>query len=490
MATNITLKAYEDGVEKLSVTVNEGDPKYLISGYQQVLGFRILAGAASDWAFDNWSNGDNSVDIFTDPFTGAIVANLGVGWTQNAIAGLTTHFRINTNVMKPADKSVVLGLPLELATPATGTDITDQHCQITYTQRDVNTTNPIGLMLRGNQVTLTGYQGYIMQRRSVAGGIYDVSGVGDGPFLEQYEYIIGHYDYDTNTITTLATSGTLHGVDLDSGISAVTMKFTAVNISTAPPVADVEEHRTKLYACVRDKKASWASWKFSGTLRGMSVMDNLIVLSIERGDLIFVETIDISPVPGTRFLDCEILSADMATPVLASGITTWTLPFDIPDDPDHPLAIVNVSTGEPIVYNARSYNDKIDATGDFVATSVAIGLLYPTQWELSPIFLTESEPDGETVALTDGRLQIRHIEFNYANTGEFTVTVIPNTDDDTQSYEYTFDGSSDSEKGTFRVPVFGQNSKARITVGGTSHRPFAISNFSWTGYVSQITKRV
>lgn len=252
-----------------------------------------------------------------------------------------------------------------------------------------------------------------------------------------------------------------------------------------------ETTRTSLAACVRTKdNAAWGKWKFSGRLRSYSVLDNMLVLSIERGDTVFVETIDIGPVPGTRFLDCEILTADMDAPVLATGVTTWTLPFSITDDLDHPLTIVNTATGNAIATIARTLANKISATGDFTATDVAIGLLYPTQWELTPLFVTTQEAAGETIALTDGRLQIRHVEFNFTATGEFTVTVIPNTDDESQAYTYTYDGATDAAKGAYRVPVFGQNTKARITVGGTSHRPFAISNFTWTGYLSQITKRV
>lgn len=261
-------------------------------------------------------------------------------------------------------------------------------------------------------------------------------------------------------------------------------------VETLVPVVS-ETDRTSIAACVRTpKQAAWGKWKFSGTLRAYSVMDNTLVLSIQRGDTVFVETIDISPVPGTRFLDCEQVSAYMETPTLDTGVTTWRLFFDITDDPNYPLTVINTTTGEPITTLPRTYSNKISAVGDFTSTPVAIGLLYPTQWELSTLFVTTQGEQGETIALTDGHLQIRHVEFNYSATGAFTVTVIPNTEDPSQSYEYAFDGTSDAKSGTFRAPVLGQNSKARITVGGTSHRPFAISNFSWTGYISQLTKRV
>ncbi len=266
---------------------------------------------------------------------------------------------------------------------------------------------------------------------------------------------------------------------------------TAVLGFLVDPSLEQETDRTQIAVCVRTKQdAAWGKWRFSGILRAFSVMDNMLVLSIERADTVFVETIDISPVPGTRFLDCEVLSADMSAPVLDTDVTTWTLPFGMTDDPAYPLAIVNTDTGELIESLERTDATLISATGDYTATNVAIGLLYPAQWELTPLFVTTQEADGETIALTDGRLQIRHVEFNFNATGEFEVTVIPNTDDESQAYTYTYDGATDAEKGTFRVPVLGQNTKARITVGGTSHRPFAISNFTWTGYLSQITKRV
>lgn len=299
---------------------------------------------------------------------------------------------------------------------------------------------------------------------------------GTGTSPEQYHYVNGTQSRSEQVWSSATLS-------LEASF-VVADETTRTSIATC-----VRSTQKSLYASTQ-QQAAWGKWKFSGTLRAYSVIDNTLVLSIQRGTDLFIETIDISPVPGTRFLDCEILSADIDAPILDAGVTTWDLGFDIPVDPEHPLAVVNTGTGKLIPSLVRAYSNKISATGDFTATNVAIGLLYPTQWELSTIFLTEAQPEGSTIALTDGHLQIRHIEFNYSATGEFTVTVIPNTDDGTQSYEYTFDGTSNSEKGTFRAPVFGQNSKAQITVGGTSHRPFSISNFSWTGYISQITKRV
>ncbi len=280
-----------------------------------------------------------------------------------------------------------------------------------------------------------------------------------------------------------------HYVDGLQARSELVWSAVTLEVETLVPVND-ETLRTTLATCVRTKQPAWGKWKFSGNLRGYSILDNLLVLSIERSDIIFVETIDLSPVPQTRFLDCEVLTTDMAVPTLETGVTTWTLPFDIPVDSEHPMAVVNTDTGELIETLPRSFYSQISATGNFLSANVAIGLLFPTEWELGTIFYTDAQPDGSTVGLADGKLQLRHLEFNFSRTGGFTVTVIPNTDDPSQSYEYTFDGDSDDEEGAFRAPVLGQNTKVRITVGGTSHRPFAISNYSWTGNISQLTKRV
>lgn len=490
MSQHVTLTAYEDGVQKLTVNVPDTDPKFLEQGFQHALIKRVTSGTAADWSFDSWANGDMLTDQFTDTFTRSNAANLGAGWVQVDIGSLSSKSRVNGGRFKVADKVISVGLPLELCTPATSFDQTNQHVQVQYALRVVTNSNPLCLMLRGNQTTLVGYKGYIMQRRLNGTGVFDVSGVGDGPFLEQYEYMIGYYDYDTNTITELANSGELHGVDLDLvGVLPLVMKFTAENVSEEDPVATPEESRTKMYACIREKIAAWASWKFSGQLRGMSVLDNQLVLTIQRGDLIFVETMDLGPARSTRHLDCELVNADL-TITVTTGVTKWAFPFDIPADPDYPIRVLNLDTGLEITTLSRTNDGFIEATGDFTAANVAVGLVFPVEWQLSDLYITDPQNDGSVIAFTDGRLQIRYIEFAYEHTGEFSVVVTPNVDDPSQTYTYTFASSGNDGKGVYRVPVLGQNTKAKVVIGGTSARPFNISSFTWTGYLSQKTKRV
>lgn len=250
---------------------------------------------------------------------------------------------------------------------------------------------------------------------------------------------------------------------------------------------------SRIFVCNRGRTPVWSTWNFFGTLRAFSVIDDALILSIERSGVIFVESISLSPVPQTRHLDCVV---PIATGTYATSKTTWTLPFSMPIDATYPLVVVRQDTGAVIPTGVRTIGTTIvSVSGDYHAVPVFIGLAYPVTWELSTIFVTESAYDyarGETnyTAMTDGVLQLRFIELNYGATGAFNVTVIPNTDAPAQTYTYSFVGSTDASKGTYKVPVLGQNTKVSIIVGGTSHRPFAIQNYSWTGYLSQKTKRI
>lgn len=210
----LILSALVDGVEKLSIAVPGTDPLYIATGLPSALG---VNNDAIDWSFDNWANGDGTVDLFTDDFNRVNAATLGANWTQSAIAALSTTFRVNGNRMKGPTKTTTLNLPLELATPVTATAIADQHCALQTTTFGGLNTGPVRMALRGNGTAIATWVGYLL--------VFRTTGINE-PDEDKWIYSLSiyHFNAGTNTYTLLAA---ISALEVLIG-SSPTLKFKAI----------------------------------------------------------------------------------------------------------------------------------------------------------------------------------------------------------------------------------------------------------------------
>lgn len=127
--------------------------------------------------------------------------------------------------------------------------------------------------------------------------------------------------------------------------------------------------------------------------------------------------------------------------------------------------------------------------GNYVGASITVGQVYTFKYTLSTITLRQQSGTGGQKSDTEGRLQIRKVAFNYADSGFFDVKVTPIG---REQKVYTFSGKKlgqDSgtigtynvSTGRFQVPVVTQNTSADITIENSTPLPCSFLSADWEG---------
>lgn len=127
--------------------------------------------------------------------------------------------------------------------------------------------------------------------------------------------------------------------------------------------------------------------------------------------------------------------------------------------------------------------------GNYVGAQVTVGQVYTFKYRLSPITLRQQAATGGQKSDTEGRLQIRKVAFNYADTGFFDIKVTP---EGRETQIYTYSGKKigqDSGKigtftvstGRFQVPVVTRNTTVDISLENSSALPCSFLSADWEG---------
>lgn len=136
--------------------------------------------------------------------------------------------------------------------------------------------------------------------------------------------------------------------------------------------------------------------------------------------------------------------------------------------------------------------------GNYVGAQVTIGQVYGFKYRLSPITLRTQSATGGQKSDTEGRLQIRKVAFNYADTGFFEIKVTP---EGRSTNTYTFSGKKlgqDSgtigtynvSTGRFIVPVVTRNTTVNISLENYSALPCSFLSADWEGMYVKRSKAV
>ena len=169
-----------------------------------------------------------------------------------------------------------------------------------------------------------------------------------------------------------------------------------------------------------------------------------------------------------------------------------------------PITLTN-----PIVVTRGSNHGTIIATGltvsgDKTGETLYVGERYTMTYEFSEPTLKESTGTGGRVAITGGRLQIKHWLLRYQDSGDFTVKVEPRH---RPLMEYglggTFDytgrsiggganllGSTTLASGDFRFPIMSKSDRLRVIIESDSHLPCQFLSAEWEGNMHLRSRRV
>lgn len=243
-------------------------------------------------------------------------------------------------------------------------------------------------------------------------------------------------------------------------------------------------------------QSAWHKWIFPTTdiIRDVDIIDTDIYFVIERADGLYLEIMPFTSKPKEADLDFQVhLDRKVSlngvfNPV--TGKTTWTLPYA-------DLNNFTVVRGGSWVKNKginingiiRPNSTTIEAFGDYSEAPCYVGRNVIKSFVLSPVFIRKANESGSSVAVTTGRLQLRRMVFNYADSSYFKVKVTPLA---RETYEKEFSmiigsanatiGKVDFESGAFSVQVNSKADTAEIEIYSDSYLPFSILSAEWEGF--------
>lgn len=250
-------------------------------------------------------------------------------------------------------------------------------------------------------------------------------------------------------------------------------------------------------------QSAWSRWSFGAqdNILNVDFIQSTMYLVISRPDGIYFESIDCSVgyiganEPFPVMLDRKIsITPSTYNPTTGNTeILTSSLPYSIADG-TYFLVAQNTSTtikpGEFAV--GKISGSKILFRGNYSGVPCTFGRKYIFSYGVSTITykLSSGGGGGGQRSDTEGRLQVRKLAFNYADSGYFRVEVTPKGRP-TGSYVYSGKTTGNSSatighpsisSGRMIVPILCRNTDAVINVINDSPVPSSLISADWEGF--------
>lgn len=194
-------------------------------------------------------------------------------------------------------------------------------------------------------------------------------------------------------------------------------------------------------------------------------------------------------------LDYRLSEADVTMTYDATADeTTVTTPITLAD----PIIVTRGTNGGNILAEG------LVMSGDKTSETFYVGERYTMTYEFSEPTLKEATGTGGRVAITGGRLQIKHWLLRYQDSGDFTVKVEPRFRPLIQyglggTFDYTGRtiggganvlGSTTLASGDFRFPIMSKADRLRVFIESDSHLPCQFLSAEWEGNMHLRSRRV
>ena len=163
--------------------------------------------------------------------------------------------------------------------------------------------------------------------------------------------------------------------------------------------------------------------------------------------------------------------------------------------PDDARPTIGVVCPDGTYYEFKDVKNYIYLEGDHSGETIVIGYPYTFKATLSPIYIRQTKQNGNIESITNGRLQVRDLQINYANTGGFVVHV------NKYNHEYIYKmtpktlgsytlGKIVEDSGIFRVPIQAVNTGYTAWIESDLPVPLSIIGYLWRGNFVQKSKGV
>jgi len=247
-------------------------------------------------------------------------------------------------------------------------------------------------------------------------------------------------------------------------------------------------------------QAAWSKWDMQGVVYGGQFIDNYLYLIVERNGYYCLEKVSFTI--NTTDFDSE------AYRILLDCKHSYQIPADCYDSLKDETT-VNVSDIFGDIYEqdkqysavasdgtyAKAKEGKLVFIGDYSNQVLTVGLNYNFKIVMSTIMVKQSD-NGNTQALIEGRLQLRQMWFNYADSGYFKVTV-DIKDKQAYVYEHTsrllgtrFNilGAMPFSTGSFKFPIQAKNENVNICLETDTPLPVSLVGAGWIGNYQRRTR--
>lgn len=250
------------------------------------------------------------------------------------------------------------------------------------------------------------------------------------------------------------------------------------------------------------QQASWSRWSLGGTIYGASFIEDSLYIVVERNDYLCLERVsftfnteDLPSEPYRVLLDCkQEVTVPQGCFNELQGETTINIKsfYNEIYEPDRKYGIVTADG----TFKEVDADGTVTLNGNYEGKHIICGLIYKFRIALSTIYV-KSESERGTQALLEGRLQLRQLWINYADSGYFVVKVDV-LDKDTYEYINTGRtlGTTDStlgklmfSTGKFTVPIQSLNTNCKISVESDAPAPVALIGAGWSGNYVRRTKQ-
>ncbi len=244
-------------------------------------------------------------------------------------------------------------------------------------------------------------------------------------------------------------------------------------------------------------QSSWSRWEMGERIFGAFFAGSTLYLLINRGGKHCLEKMNFTSYSSEDIVDHEpyrvYLDAKKLATTAKYDIDTKSTTFDIGIeytlDTTENLSLIGLVTPDGKYQECEITDGKVVLMGEWTNTNVVLGFPYKFHIRLSPIYMQNKDQNGGSTTILTGRLQVRYIRLNYANTGGFTVNVKYNSGRKCQyvmtakqvGFNSATLGAIPDSTGIFKFPVQTLNTNAEIDIDSELPLPLSLIGFLWEG---------
>lgn len=250
-------------------------------------------------------------------------------------------------------------------------------------------------------------------------------------------------------------------------------------------------------------QSSWSKYKFEGAeVLNAEFIESTLYVVLNKSGKTVLELIhfdagrsDTNQDYVTR-LDYRLDNTEVSKAYNSStNQTTITTPYSL----TNPVVVTRGTNQGTVLNNVSSSGTTILVSGNHISTEFYVGERYTMTYEFSEPTLKEPTASGGRVAITGGRLQIKHWLLRYQDSGDFKVSVIQKQSSQAQEYIFTgriigggsnLLGSTALDSGDFRFPVMSKAERIRVKIESDSHLPCQFLSAEWEGNMHLRSRRV